>query len=108
MRRAQRLWRTIWNRSELTRMAWPSFGTAPLTADQADCNIAARSLKEPTIVSDIQARSALLKRIEDARASKAVLYATGDRDGLETRIGQDVIDLFVDHLDDIGRYDESH
>lgn len=36
------------------------------------------------------------------RASRTILYATGDRNGLETRIGQDVIDLFVDHLDDIG------
>ena len=47
-------------------------------------------------------RTELLRQIEDHRQSKVVLYATGDRNGLETRIGQDVIDLFVDHLDAAG------
>ena len=31
-----------------------------------------------------------------------ILYVTGDRQGLGAQIGQDVIDLFVDHLDAIG------
>ena len=53
-------------------------------------------------MSDLTARADLLAQIESQRRAKAILYATGDRDGLETRIGQDVIDLFVDHLDDIG------
>lgn len=53
-------------------------------------------------MSDLTARADLLAQIESQRHAKAILYATGDRDGLETRIGQDVIDLFVDHLDDIG------
>ncbi len=53
-------------------------------------------------MSNIRARTELLKSIEAARVSKAILYVTGDRNGLETKIGQDVIDLFVDHLDDIG------
>ena len=53
-------------------------------------------------MSDINARTGLLRQIEDHRCSKVVLYATGDRNGLETRIGQDVIDLFVDHLDAVG------
>ena len=53
-------------------------------------------------MSDISTRTGLLRQIEDDRCTKAILYATGDRNGLETRIGQDVIDLFVDHLDDIG------
>jgi len=47
-------------------------------------------------------RRKLLRKIEEIRTSKAILYATGDRPGLETRIGQDAIDLFVDHLDSIG------
>ena len=47
-------------------------------------------------------RRNLLSQIEDERNSKVVLYVTGDRQGLETQIGQDVIDLFVDHLDAIG------
>ena len=47
-------------------------------------------------------RAELLRRIEGERSSRALLYVTGDRSGLETQIGQDVIDLFVDHLDDIG------
>lgn len=53
-------------------------------------------------MSDLIARAELLAQIESHRHAKVILYATGDRNGLETRIGQDVIDLFVDHLDDIG------
>lgn len=53
-------------------------------------------------MSDVNTRAELLRQIEDHRQSKVVLYATGDRPGLETRIGQDVIDLFVDHLDAVG------
>ena len=53
-------------------------------------------------MSEFNARTELLRQIEEDRDSKVVLYATGDRRGLETRIGQDVIDLFVDHLDEIG------
>lgn len=53
-------------------------------------------------MSDLTDRADLLAQIESQRHAKVILYATGDRKGLETRIGQDVIDLFVDHLDDIG------
>jgi len=53
-------------------------------------------------MSNLNTRTRLLQEIEEHRHSKVVLYATGDRSGLETRIGQDVIDLFVDHLDEIG------
>lgn len=53
-------------------------------------------------MSEIEKRRELLQQIESHRNSKAVLYVTGDRQGLETMIGQDVIDLFVDHLDEIG------
>ena len=44
----------------------------------------------------------MLEAIESQRGCRALLYVTGDRPGLETRIGQDVVDLFVDHLDAIG------
>ena len=53
-------------------------------------------------MSGIKERQELLRQIEAERNSKAVLYVTGDRQGLETVIGQDVVDLFVDHLDEIG------
>ena len=53
-------------------------------------------------MSEIEERRKLLQQIESDRNTKAVLYVTGDRQGLETMIGQDVIDLFVDHLDEIG------
>ncbi len=46
-----------------------------------------------------EVRASLLKEIEQERGSKAILYVTGDRPGMETQIGQDVIDIFVDHLD---------
>ena len=51
---------------------------------------------------EIKKRSALLQQIESNRNSKAVLYVTGDRQELEAQIGQDIIDLFIDHLDEIG------
>lgn len=44
-------------------------------------------------------RKDILKRIEEERGSKALLFVTGDRPGLETSIAGDVIDLFVEHLD---------
>jgi hypothetical protein len=34
--------------------------------------------------------------------SKPLVYVTGDRQGFETQIGGDVIDLFIDQLDKIG------
>lgn len=52
-----------------------------------------------TLIDD---RRALLRQIEKARDSRALLYVTGNRSGLEAQITQDVIDLFVDHLDEIG------
>lgn len=52
-----------------------------------------------TLIDD---RRALLQQIEEARDSRALLYVTGNRSGLEAQITQDVIDLFVDHLDAIG------
>lgn len=53
-------------------------------------------------MTTIEDRKKILRRVEIERKSKAILYVTGDRQGLETRIGPDIIDLFVDHLDAIG------
>ena len=53
-------------------------------------------------MSQTDVRKSMLQKIEKERNSCALLFVTGDRSGLETRIGQDVIDLFVDHLDTTG------
>jgi hypothetical protein len=53
-------------------------------------------------MASVRERKDLLSQIEGERGSKAILYVTGDRRGLETKIGNDIIDLFVDHLDAIG------
>lgn len=52
-----------------------------------------------TTASDHEKRAEILQRIEAERNSKAILYVTGDRPGMDTQISKDVIDLFVDHLD---------
>ncbi len=44
-------------------------------------------------------RKLLYQEIERRRQSKVIAYVTGDRLGLETQIGSDVYDLFVEHLD---------
>jgi hypothetical protein len=44
-------------------------------------------------------RAILLRQLEAMRASKVLLYVTGDRPGLATQIHPEVLDLFVDHLD---------
>jgi hypothetical protein len=47
-------------------------------------------------------RKALYQQIEEARTSKVLTYITSDRQGMETIIAGDCIDLFVDLLDKIG------
>ena len=47
-------------------------------------------------------RLSLYKEIEAQFNSKLLVYVTSDRRGLETQIAQDVIDLFIEHLDTIG------
>lgn len=42
------------------------------------------------------------RQLEQTRDSKVVVYVTGDRRNLETKISPEVIDLLVDHLDLIG------
>ena len=44
-------------------------------------------------------RKPILQKIEKERSSSVLLYATGDRPGMETQLSPEVVDLFVDHLD---------
>lgn len=47
-------------------------------------------------------RRELYSQIEQERDSKVIAYVTGDRPGLHAVIGGDAVDLFVDHLDQVG------
>ncbi len=47
-------------------------------------------------------RKLIYKDIEAQRNSKLIVYVTGDRRGLETKIHQEVLDYFIHHLDQIG------
>lgn len=47
-------------------------------------------------------RSDLYKQLEEKLETKIITYVTSDRKGFETQIAQDVIDLFINHLDKIG------
>lgn len=42
------------------------------------------------------------RRLEEKRGSKLIVYVTGDRPGLETKIANDVYDYFTEHLEKIG------
>ena len=42
------------------------------------------------------------KTIEKERDSKLIVYITGTRPGLETQIANDILPMFVEHLDRIG------
>lgn len=46
-------------------------------------------------------RKEIISQLEKIYNSKVLVYVTSDRRGLETQIGQDVIDLFINHLDNI-------
>ncbi len=46
-------------------------------------------------------RGVLLERVGEARGSKAMLYVTGDRPGLELLIGPEADDVFVEHLESL-------
>ena len=46
-------------------------------------------------------RAAILSQIGKARDSKVLLHVTGDRPAMETQIGPDVDDIFVEHLDEL-------
>ena len=49
-----------------------------------------------------QERLELIKKLESARKSKVIVYITGDRRGLETRIATDVFPFILEHLEGIG------
>jgi len=51
-------------------------------------------------------RLELYKRLEEDRGSRVIVYITGDRRGLETKISAEVMDLFIHHLDHIGVVDK--
>lgn len=42
------------------------------------------------------------RRLEESRGARLLVYVTGDRQGLETRIHPEVLNYFTDHLDQIG------
>lgn len=44
----------------------------------------------------------LYRQLEEKLSTKVLVYVTSDRKGFETQIAQDVIDLFINHLDKIG------
>lgn len=44
----------------------------------------------------------LYRQLEQKLNTKILTYVTSDRTGFETQIAQDVIDLFINHLDKIG------
>src|SRR3990172_1260608 len=50
-------------------------------------------------------RLKLYKKLENDSKSAVIVYVTGDRRGLETKISPEVIDLFVHHLGHIGVVD---
>ena len=47
-------------------------------------------------------RVSLYEKLEEKLNSKLLVYVTSDRPGFETSIGQDVIDIFINQLDNIG------
>jgi hypothetical protein len=53
-------------------------------------------------MSTFNDRIPLYAAIANRRKSKVIAYVTGDRPGLETQMGSDVLDLFIEHLDAIG------
>jgi len=53
-------------------------------------------------MADFDTRKPIFEEIETARGSSVISFITGDRRGLETKIGPEIIDLFVEHLDEIG------
>ena len=48
-------------------------------------------------------RKSFYQKIEAEHKSKVIAYVTGDRPGMETRIGADTPDIFLEHLDCIGK-----
>jgi hypothetical protein len=51
-------------------------------------------------------RVELYKELEQRLKSKLLVYVTGDRQGFETQISTDAIDIFIDQLDKVGIVDK--
>lgn len=51
-------------------------------------------------------RKKFYEKIEHERNSKVIAYVTGDRPGMEAQIGADTPDIFLEHLDAIGKVDK--
>lgn len=51
-------------------------------------------------------RKRFYQKIEDERNSKVIAYVTGDRPGMGAQIGADTPDIFLEHLDAIGKVDK--
>ena len=50
-----------------------------------------------------QKRLNLIKQLEQKRDSRVLVYITGDRRGLETRIATDIFPFILEHLENIGQ-----
>jgi hypothetical protein len=53
-----------------------------------------------------QSRQDLIKKIEDLRGSKVLVYVTGDRTPIPSNIGDDAVRPIVEHLRRLGRVDQ--
>jgi len=53
-------------------------------------------------MSNFDTRKPIFQEIEAMRESCVISFITGDRRGLETKIAPEIIDIFVEHLDEIG------
>lgn len=51
-------------------------------------------------------RKRFYQKIEGERNSKVIAYVTGDRPGMGAQIGADTPDIFLEHLDVIGKVDK--
>lgn len=60
-------------------------------------------MEEPHMYAD---RKRFYQKIEGERNSKLIAYVTGDRPGMGAQIGADTPDIFLEHLDVIGKVDK--
>lgn len=51
-------------------------------------------------------RKRIIKQLEENRESRILVYITGDRRGLETKIAMDVFPMFHEHLNQIGKQEK--
>ena len=53
-----------------------------------------------------QDRKQLYEQLEQNRMSKVIVYVTGDRRQMETKIHSEVVDFLIHHLDTVGDVDK--